>query len=327
MKNIIITKPVLLIAFNRPDTTKKVFQKIREAKPEKLYIAVDGARLVKNGESKLVEQVKEITKNVDWKCETHYKFNESNLGAEVTVSNAITWVLEKEEYVIILEDDIIAPFSFFQFAQEMLEKYKHHENIYMISSCNQTPMEIQNNEDYLFSKYGHTWGWATWKRAWERFDLYINDFDKYLDSDILNALTDTKAEKKYWYNLLKRMKYQGSGNNNWDYCWLYIQFKEQALSIVPKNHISSNIGIYGLHARGQTTSHYRPYDEHYIVKKHPIKVIRNIEYDKYHFNNHINKNTTFVKRLFIKIQLIIDLFLVKPHFINLIPKKSMKKRF
>ena len=303
--NTAILTPVLLIAFNRPDTTKKVFQKIREVKPTKLFVAVDGSRDNKNGEAQLVEQVKQIVKQVDWDCEINYKFNNYNLGAEITVSSAISWVLENEESVIVLEDDIIAPLSFFRFAQEMLEKYKYEENVYMISSCNQTPIKLPNSEDYLFARYGHTWGWATWKRAWNSFDLYVNDFDQYLKTNILKTLTDTPKEKKSWHHIINRMKLKGPGNNNWDYCWAYIKFKNQGLNIVPRNHISSNIGVYGLHARGQTDSHYRPYDEDFIVKKHPQKVERNIEYDKHHFKYYINKKPHLVKRAINKIKRIL----------------------
>ena len=117
-----ITVPILLIAFNRPDTSEIVFQKIREARPEKLYVALDGARSHKIGEDKLVEKVRQIVSNVDWPCETHYKINEENKGAEITVSSAISWIFETEEYAIILEDDIVAPLSFFKFAEEMLIK-------------------------------------------------------------------------------------------------------------------------------------------------------------------------------------------------------------
>lgn len=92
-----IRVPVLIIAFNRPEITKQTFKYICAAKPQNLYIAVDGARAAKDGENILVNQVKEILQNIDWPCETHYKFNDSNLGAEITVSSAISWVFETEE--------------------------------------------------------------------------------------------------------------------------------------------------------------------------------------------------------------------------------------
>lgn len=297
-----ITTPVLFIAFNRPDVVKESFGFIRAAKPRKLFVAIDCPRHDKDNEVHLVEQVKKIVKNVDWDCQVQYKFNEKNLGAEVTVSSAVSWVLENEEYVIVLEDDIIAPFSFFHFAQEMLDMYKDIDNIYMISSCNTTPMKTNNNVDYFFAVYGHTWGWATWKRAWIKFDLYINDFDQCLDDEFLDKHTYSLKEKRYWKSLMSKMKQMGSGNNNWDYCWMYVRFRDQALSIVPSNHLSSNIGIYGLHANGKTEHHFKSFDENFIVNKHPERIDRNIEYDKHHFKFHIIKKPSLIKRAINKLK-------------------------
>jgi GT2 family glycosyltransferase len=36
--------PVVFIIFNRPDTTAKVFEAIRQAKPPKLLVIADGPR-------------------------------------------------------------------------------------------------------------------------------------------------------------------------------------------------------------------------------------------------------------------------------------------
>lgn len=298
----IISVPVLLIGFNRPDVIKQSLEYIRKAKPQKLYVAIDGARINKPNEQQLVEEVKQIVKNVDWDCETHYKFNGENLGAEVTVSSAVSWVLEKEDYVIVLEDDIIAPISFFNFAQDMLQKYANQRNVYMISGGQFTPIEMPNNEDYLFSDYGHTGcGWATWKRAWSNFDLDINDFDKFLKSNDIDQLVHSKKEKKYWVSIIKQMNRKGRGKNTWDICWSYIRFKNQGLSIVPRINLTSNIGIYGLHANGQTSGHFRTFDEHFITSVHPKEVERNIEYDKNHFKNHINTRPTLFQRAISKI--------------------------
>lgn len=305
--NKIITAPVLLIGFNRPDVIKQSFDFIRKAKPQKLYVAIDGARKQKPNEDQLVEEVKQIVKNVDWDCETHYKFNNENRGAELTVSTAVSWVLENEEYVIVLEDDIIAPLSFLNFAQEMLLKYANNESIYMISSCQPTPINMPNNEDYLFGIYGHIWGWATWKRAWKNFDLNINDFDDFLKSGNINNLVQNNTEKKRWLSTINQMKRRGKGNNTWDICWGYIRFKERGLSIIPRVHLSSNIGVDGLHSKGQTSAHYREFDDNFVATVHPKEIIQNREYDKYHFENHINRRPSLIQRAFGKILRILKL--------------------
>ena len=305
--NKIITAPILLIGFNRPDVIKQAFDYIRKAKPQKLFVTIDGPRKHIQNEQKMIEEVKKIVKCVDWDCETHYKFNNENVGAEITVSAGVSWVLENEETVIVIEDDIIAPLSFLKFAQDMLQKYINQDNVYMISSCQTTPMELPNDEDYLFGLYGHIWGWATWKRAWSKFDLNIDDFDEVLKGDAINRLVQSKSEKKRWLSTINQMKRKGMGNNTWDVCWSYIRLKENGLSIIPKVHLSSNIGIEGLHSSGKTVSHFRAFDDDFKVTQHPIEVIRNKEYDNYHFKNHINRKPSLIKRAYGKAKRIFKL--------------------
>jgi hypothetical protein len=95
--------PVLFLIFNRIETTKKVFEEIRKAKPPRLYIASDGPREHKVGESEKVKAVRDyVLNNIDWNCEVKTLFREKNLGCGRAVSGAITWFFENEEMGIIL---------------------------------------------------------------------------------------------------------------------------------------------------------------------------------------------------------------------------------
>jgi hypothetical protein len=301
-----ITVPVLLVGFNRPDTTQQVFNRIRNAKPEKLYVAIDGPRKDKDGEQQLVEQVKEIVKKVDWPCQTHYRFSDVNKGAEVTVSSAISWVFEKEEFAIILEDDIVAPISFFIFMQEMLVRYKDDERIGIVSGNNFTPIDLGNDEDYFFAKYGHSWGWGTWRRTWKKFDLNIEVKDEHLQDDFLKTISNSKAEALVYKKRFTAMKNRGPGKTTWDFVANYIARVNNFVNIVPRVNLTSNIGIYGLHARGVSDYHFREFDENFQVKKHPSKVECNIEYDKHHFIEHyLKKRRSLYQRIVNKISRIL----------------------
>jgi hypothetical protein len=302
-----ISVPVLLVCFNRPDTTQVVFEKISDARPVKLFVAVDGPRPHKEGEDKLVEEVKAIVNNVDWPCETHYKYNETNKGAEVTVSSAIHWVFETEEYAIILEDDIVAPLSFFRFAEEMLIRYKDDERIATITGTNVTPIPIPGDPDYFFAKYGHSWGWATWKRAWKGFDLYLKVPDEHLKMEFLSSITNSKAESHYYKKLFTMLQKRGPGNSTWDLAGLYHFRIKKTLSIIPRVNLTSNIGIQGLHAKGKTEHHFKPVDERFKVVNHPDKVECFVEFDKHHFNVHINRKRPLFLRAVKKIKRILNL--------------------
>jgi hypothetical protein len=300
-----ISVPVLLICFNRPDTTQIVFNKIREARPEKLFVAVDGHRAHKEGENLLVEQVKTIVNNVDWPCKIHYKYNSTNLGAEITVSSAIHWVFETEEYAIILEDDIVAPLAFFRFAEEMLIRYKDDERIATVTGSNFTPISVPGDTDYFFAKYGHSWGWATWKRVWNDFNLNVEIPETHLQKSYLKTICNSNAEIDYYKRRFQNLKEKGAGNSTWDNVGLYYHRVHNKLSVIPRVNLTSNIGVYGLHARGKTEHHYRPVDESFVVIKHPEKVECFNDYDKHHFRTYINKKSPLLKRVLKKIRRII----------------------
>lgn len=297
-----LTIPVLLIGFNRPDTTKEVFRRIKLAKPQKLYISVDGARNNKPGEFELVGQVKQIVKNVDWPCETHYLFNEVNLGAEVTVSSAISWVFDSEEFVIVLEDDIVAPISFFKFMQEMLLKYKDDERLGTVTGNNFTPIDLDNDDDYFFAKYGHSWGWGTWKRAWKNFDLNLVVPEAHLTPTFLKKITNSKAEQKYYLKRFKSINDNGPGKSTWDIVGLYYFRTNNKLSVIPRVNLTSNIGVYGLHANGETDHHFRSFDDSFEVNNHPKEVKCFTRYDVHHFKTFIKPDKPLLKRVVNKIR-------------------------
>ena len=106
---------VLFLVFNRPDTTRQVFEAIRQAKPPRLYVAADGPREGKLGEVERVKEVRTIATAVDWPCEVKTLFRDKNLGCKKGVSSAITWFFEQEKQGIILEDDCLPHLDFFSF--------------------------------------------------------------------------------------------------------------------------------------------------------------------------------------------------------------------
>src|SRR6185503_8669515 len=168
--------PILLLVFNRPETTKRVFERIREIKPSKLFVAADGYRPEKEGEKEKCEEVRNLVMNsIDWPCEVKSLFRNSNLGCGPAVSEGITWFFEHVEEGIILEDDILPSRSFFGFAKELLKLYRNDESVWHIGGNSYNPYKMK--ADYYFSAYPHIWGWATWRRAWNNYRYELDDID------------------------------------------------------------------------------------------------------------------------------------------------------
>ncbi len=166
-----VEEPVLIMAFNRPDHLRRLIDRLREVRPHKIFVAIDGARAHVGGERERVQQCRDLIETIDWSCSLEKLYQEENLGCGRGVSTAITWFFEHVERGIILEDDIIPDPSFFPFCSELLTRYADDPRVFAISGCNFVPASNQSRPDlpYRFSQVPHIWGWATWRRTWDQY--------------------------------------------------------------------------------------------------------------------------------------------------------------
>ena len=232
---------VLFLVFNRPDTTNQVFEAIRQAKPPRLYVAADGAREGNRGEAERVELVRRIATEVNWPCEIKTLFRDKNLGCKYAVSSAISWFFENEEQGIILEDDCLPSQSFFWYCEELLNKYKDDESIYLISGDARGSEAVGIQGDYGFCKYPLIWGWASWERAWSKYDVSLSDWSRASKKNTINSFTDHGPTRKFWFKTFSDVR---SGKiDTWDYQLVYTLCVNQGKCIVPKFNLISNIGF------------------------------------------------------------------------------------
>lgn len=284
---------VLFLVFNRLDTTKQVFEAIREAKPPRLYIAADGARELKDGEDEKVNAVREyITSNIDWECEVKTLFRDENLGCKMAVSGAIDWFFENEEMGIILEDDCLPSQSFFWFCEELLVKYKDDTRVGQISGFN--PLNNFNNSDtsYLFSKFGPIWGWASWRRAWSNYDVHIKCWPEIKDGEIMSFITDSRKEAIWRESLFDDIYTKKI--DTWDYQWAFSKLINSELSIVPNKNLIQNIGFGddATHTKGAIDERLNKVFEVYNLN-HPTYILRNKKFDNEFLINFVYRKNIF----------------------------------
>jgi hypothetical protein len=233
--------PILFLIFNRPDTTKLVFEAIRNIKPKQLFIAADGPRLDRPGEKEKCRETRSIITKIDWACEVKTLLQPINLGCKVGVSSAINWFFSEVEKGIILEDDCLPDLSFFPFCAELLEKYRDDSRIMMISGDNFLLSKEKVKYSYYFSKYHFIWGWATWRRSWKLYDVNMTNWPLLLDDCNFLALFPGKQERRYWKNILNKT-FQGK-IDTWDYQWALTKWIHNGLTICPKVNLIKNIGF------------------------------------------------------------------------------------
>lgn len=238
----VFTTPILFLIFNRPDTTKQVFQTIRKIKPERLYVAADGPRNNDANEVTLCQETRAIINKVDWQCEIKTLFRDSNLGCRKAVSSAIDWFFENEEMGIILEDDCLPNQSFFLFCNELLIKFRYDKRVMMIGGVNFISDKTEHfQHSYFFSKYTLIWGWATWRRAWQYYDVNMDAWEKMRKNSNREALLNQLNSSSHWHKIFD-LVYKNK-INTWDYQWTFACWSQNGLSIIPKVNLVSNIGF------------------------------------------------------------------------------------
>jgi hypothetical protein len=289
MSDFKLTTPVAFIIFNRPDTTERVFAEIAKAKPTKLLVVADGARANKAGEAEKVAATRAIIQRVDWECEVLTNFSDNNLGCKSRVSSGIDWVFQQVEEAIILEDDCLPDPTFFRFCQEMLERYSHDQRIGMISGDNFQFGNRRNNDSYYFSKYVHIWGWATWRDRWQgSYDVELRKWPSIRDDGWLLDILGNAEETKTWAKIFESM-YQ-SKMDTWDYQWVFANWVEGRMNVMPNINLISNIGFGADATHTVRDSHLAnlPRDKMNFPLQHPVGIFKNLKADTYTFQNCFN---------------------------------------
>ncbi len=286
--------PVVLIIFRRPDKTLKVFEKIRQVKPSKLFVISDAPRPDRPDEYEKCEKSRAIIDTVDWDCEIFKNYSDTNLGSFRRIPTGLDWVFTHVEDAIILEDDCLPDLSFFRFCEELLDYYRDDQRIMAISGDNFQLGNQRTNDSYYFSRYTHSWGWATWKRAWKYADMEMNNWPEIRDQKLLKVILENDRDAKYWESVLQAT-YE-SKIKAWDYRWTLATWLQNGLTILPNVNLISNIG-FGEGAT-HTVSTKNPWinlptQSMSFPLQHPQFVIRDSIADAFSQNSVFNPNLKF----------------------------------
>lgn len=236
-----LSTPIVLLIFNRPDTTRQVFEAIRRARPTQLLVVADGPRSDKPGDGESCRRTRSILDGVDWPCQVDTNFSSENLGCMRRVSSGIDWVFENVEEAIILEDDCLPHPSFFQFCTELLDRYRDESRVAQIGGVNFQFGKRRSTNSYYFSRYNHVWGWATWRRAWNLNDNAMVGWPTFRDDNGLERLLSDRKEVRYWKKVLDQV---ATGDiDSWACRWTLSCWRNHLLTVLPSVNLVSNIGF------------------------------------------------------------------------------------
>ena len=248
--------PILLVIFNRKKQALRVIESIKDLKPSVLYINADGPRAHKSDEAELCAETRQaVLEAIDWPCDVKTRFLEENQGCAHAVSSGVSWFFEHEEYGVILEDDCVPHPDFFTFCQDLLECYKDDSRVMHITGNNFLKGRKVGKASYYWSQHPLIWGWATWRRAWQSFDLNYHEFGRFNEDGQIQNLYPTKLIQLYrLYHWRKLVKQGLKRPQSWAFAWAYAVNINHGLCIVPNMNLVSNCGFGDQATHGRLAS-------------------------------------------------------------------------
>jgi hypothetical protein len=175
------------------------------------------------------------------------QYRKENLGCGVSVSRGLDWVFSQVDCCIILEDDCIPNPTFFRFCSELLERYRFDDRIMMISGDNYLKNQYAIDSSYTFSIYSLIHGWATWRRAWEKYDFYMKDWPTKRSMAWMKKLLGNRRYAQSWIDNFDLAYHESNTNHKcvfWDIQLMYACWNNNLINIIPSVNLISNVG-YG----------------------------------------------------------------------------------
>ncbi len=274
--------PVVLVVFNRAETTRRVLAQIRAARPRQLFIVADGPRANRPDDAERCAAVRAlIDGEIDWACDVRRNVAESNLGCARRVSSGLDWVFSHVEEAIILEDDCLPDETFFPFCAELLGRYREKQRVAQIAGCSFQKSGLLEGPSYYFSRYPHCWGWATWRRAWQYYDYGMQSWRSSRGESWLAGQFEHVSERQFWVERLDATA--RNQIDSWAYRWTSAVWARGDLSVLPYQNLVVNIGFGGDATHPQTLSEAAtpPVVPLAFPLVHPVSINRDVTADEY----------------------------------------------
>lgn len=277
-----LSTPVAFFIFNRPETTEAVFREIAAARPQKLLIVADGPRPDRSDDVERCESVRRIVEDVPWDCEVLRNYSDVNLGCKARVSSGLDWVFKECEEAIILEDDCLPDPTFFTYCSELLRRYRDDERVMTISGTNFLDGTKRTDFTYYFSRIPFIWGWASWRRAWQHYDVSMTEWPTLRNSRWLESIFPWQEAVSYWTRKFDAT-YDGS-IDTWDYQWIMSSWLQSGITCAPKVNLIENIGFGedATHAMG-SPDRFRMPRKHLCEMEHPFGLMWQWQADRDYF--------------------------------------------
>jgi hypothetical protein len=237
---------IALFAYRRPDHLDRALKSLSNninSNIVDLKIICDGPKTNSLNEKKNINEVRTVASS--W--ESCKKFNnvrcifkESNDGLAVSIIRGATDIINNYGHVIVLEDDLETSPYFINYMRDGLSCYENDKNVASIHAYSY-PINNVEKRSYFLRGAG-SWGWGTWKRAWDCLETNGDKLRR-----IITSLNETNEFDFYGTrNMMEMLCDQISGrNDSWAILWHASTFIKKMYTLHPGTSLVKNVGFDG----------------------------------------------------------------------------------
>ncbi|MGR6775457.1 hypothetical protein ACU6VG_06075 [Sphaerotilus sulfidivorans] len=258
--------PVVVFAYNRADHIYRLLLSLSEnylAEISKVFVYIDGPK--REGDVAAVNNVFDVVNNFSEKFgEFNVYKSDHNRGLAKLIISGVGDIVNKYGRVIVLEDDLVLSKEFLVFMNKCLVEYENDERVMHISGYSY-PVNNDVADDVFFLRVPMCWGWATWRRAWQKFkkdeNIFLSKHERnYIDFDGM-------------HNYSKQLDLNISGKiNTWFIYWYISCVRNSGLSVFPNKTLVRNGGFDASGTHGVSVDLYNSE----FMTKAPVQINRNV---------------------------------------------------
>ena len=232
--------PVILIAYKRSRHTLQVLNALKEHDIKNLFIFSDGPK--DNDDLADVNETRLLFQEIDWTNPVIIE-QDKNMGLSNSIVTAVDYVFDEFDRMILLEDDCVPQRYFFDFMETCLTNYENNPEVFGISGytvpLTESILKTYPYDAYFYPRIG-SWGWATWKKAWRRFESnFANAYKRAIENNIDLSQGGTDLP------LMCQQMLNGTLKNSWDTYWAISVYLNKGYYVYPTYSHIENIGMDG----------------------------------------------------------------------------------
>jgi hypothetical protein len=239
--------PIALFIYKRPEHARRTISSLRACPgyaESPLYVFADGPK--SHADAPAVQATRATARELLGPRAVFVE-RDQNRGLANSIIAGTTELCERHGRVVVIEDDLVLAPQFLQFLNEGLERYENEPRVMQVAGHMFDVPSLADSQEALFLPMTTSWGWATWKRAWDRFDPSASGWRE--------RLVGAEAER---FDLFGRCDYSGmlrrqmnGGIDSWAIRWYYSVFTLDGLVLFPPRTLARHEGQDGSGTHGR----------------------------------------------------------------------------